>query len=100
MPLTFLELAISPERIEPQTVANGNFALCKTVSKDFIGTGMIDLPSGGEKRTKNSGKMHIIMYVVTGRVEVNIGDNTFRMRKGGQFSIPRGWSLPKPFQHV
>jgi hypothetical protein len=45
------------------------------------------------KRMKNSGKMHIIMYVVKGRVEVTVGENVVRVRKGGQFSIPRGMCI-------
>lgn len=85
-----VELAFSRNRIVTVEVANGDFTFVKTCTEEFFGTGMIEVPPGGIKRTKNSGKMHLVFYIISGKVEVKIGENSFRVRKGAQFMVPRG----------
>lgn len=89
-----VELAFSRNRIVTVEVANGDFTFVKTCTEEFFGTGMIEVPPGGIKRTKNSGKMHLVFYMLSGKVEVKVGENSFRVRKGAQFMVPRGMILP------
>lgn len=91
-----VELAFSRNRIVTVEVANGDFTFVKTCTEEFFGTGMIEVPPGGIKRTKNSGKMHLVFYIISGKVEVKIGENSFRVRKGAQFMVPRGMVFPIP----
>jgi len=83
-------LAYTKERIVTVDVANGAFKFVKTFTQDGFGTGIIEVPPGGGKRVKNSGKMTLVFYMLLGRATVTIGDNRFRVGKGGQFMVPRG----------
>ncbi|KAG0642542.1 Mif2/CENP-C like-domain-containing protein [Tuber brumale] len=93
------ELAFSRNRIVTVEVANGDFTFVKTCTQPFFGTGMIEIPPGGIKRTKNSGKMHLVFYLLQGKVQVQVGETTFRVRGGGQFMVPRGnlYSIENPY---
>lgn len=71
-------------------VANANFRMCKTYSLPHFGAGLIDLPPGSVKRMKKTGAYDLVFYVVAGKVQVDVGENQFRIRKGGQFQVPRG----------
>ncbi|CUS10023.1 unnamed protein product [Tuber aestivum] len=93
------ELAFSRNRIVTVEVANGDFTFVKTCTQPFFGTGMIEIPPGGIKRTKNSGKMHLVFYLLQGKVQVQVGETMFRVRSGGQFMVPRGnlYSIENPY---
>ena len=58
----------------------------------FFGSGMVDLPPGGAKRSKNSRKMQMVFFVFYGRVQVEVGTPTtrFGIGKGGMWQVPRG----------
>ena len=73
-------------------ISGADFKFAKTLTLDFFGSGMVDLPPGGAKRVKNSRKMQMVFFVFYGRVEVNMGTplKTFSIGKGGQWQVPRG----------
>lgn len=73
-------------------ISGADFKFAKTLTLDFFGSGMVDLPPGGAKRVKNSRKMQMVFFVFYGRVEVSMGTplKTFSIGKGGQWQVPRG----------
>ncbi|KAJ9133532.1 Centromere protein 3 [Pleurostoma richardsiae] len=83
-------LAIAAPAIKTQEVRNATFGFTKTLSLPFFGSGVVDLPPGAEKRSKNSRKMHMTFFVYTGRVRVTVAQTTFRIGKGGMWFVPRG----------
>ncbi|KAF6237993.1 hypothetical protein HO173_004194 [Letharia columbiana] len=86
------EVAYSFEAIEMRDISGADFKFAKTLTLDFFGSGMVDLPPGGAKRVKNSRKMQMVFFVFYGRVEVSMGTplKTFSIGKGGQWQVPRG----------
>lgn len=85
-----IELAFSRNRIVTVEVAHSAFTFVKTYTQPYFGTGIIEIPPGGIKKTKNSGKMQLVFYLLAGKVQVQIGETSFRIRKGSQFMVPRG----------
>ena len=85
-----VQLAYAKGRIQTVDTAGGEFKFIKTFSHNSFGTGLIEIPPGGGKRTKNSDKMMLVFYVIRGRVTVTIAENRFRVGKDGQFMVPRG----------
>ena len=79
-------------------ISGADFKFAKTLTLDFFGSGMVDLPPGGAKRVKNSRKMQMVFFVFYGRVEVSMGAplKSFSIGKGGQWQVPRG-KLPQLF---
>lgn len=86
------EVAYSFDAIEMRDISGADFKFAKTLTLDFFGSGMVDLPPGGAKRVKNSRKMQMVFFVFYGRVEVSMGTplKTFSIGKGGQWQVPRG----------
>ena len=86
------EVAYSFDAIEMRDINGADFKFAKTLTLDFFGSGMVDLPPGGAKRVKNSRKMQMVFFVFYGRVEVSMGTplKTFSIGKGGQWQVPRG----------
>ncbi|RMZ77881.1 hypothetical protein DV738_g4204, partial [Chaetothyriales sp. CBS 135597] len=95
-----IEIAISRAAIEKTSIqhpskAEPEFKYAKLLGNSFMGAGLVDLPPGGIKRTKNSKKMHMSFYVVKGRVTVTVGSilgdpNRFSIGKGSFWQVPRG----------
>ena len=87
-----LEVAYSFDAIEMRDISGADFKFAKTLTLEFFGSGMVDLPPGGAKRVKNSRKMQMVFFVFYGRVEVSMGTplKTFSIGKGGQWQVPRG----------
>lgn len=87
-----VEVAFSFEAVEMRDISGADFKFAKTLTLDFFGSGMVDLPPGGAKRVKNSRKMQMVFFVFYGRVEVSMGTplKTFSIGKGGQWQVPRG----------
>ena len=87
-----VEVAYSFDAIEMRDISGADFKFAKTLTLDFFGSGMVDLPPGGAKRVKNSRKMQMVFFVFYGRVEVNMGTplKAFSIGKGGQWQVPRG----------
>ncbi|OAA67151.1 cupin domain containing protein [Niveomyces insectorum RCEF 264] len=84
------EIAMSSAAIKTEAVRDGSFRFVKTLSLPFFGTGMVDLPPGTEKRLKNARKMHMAFFVHYGQVLVTVSETSFRIAKGGMWSVPRG----------
>jgi centromere protein C len=84
------ELAISSAAIITREIPGASFKFAKTLTHPFFGSGMVDLPAGAVKKPKNSRKMQMVFFVFSGRVQVNVNDNVFRIGKGGMWQVPRG----------
>ncbi|KAL3485797.1 kinetochore CENP-C fungal-like protein [Aspergillus germanicus] len=85
-----LDIAYAPSGIETRDVKGATFRFAKLLSSPFIGSGIVELPPGGVKKPKNSKKMHMVFYVVYGRVLVDISGVQFSAGKGCVFQVPRG----------
>ncbi|KAL4986670.1 kinetochore CENP-C fungal-like protein [Aspergillus falconensis] len=85
-----LDIAYAPSGIETRDVKGASFRFAKLLSSPFIGSGIVELPPGGVKKPKNAKKMHMIFYVVNGRVLVDISGVQFSAGKGCVFQVPRG----------
>ncbi|KAI1428484.1 Mif2/CENP-C like-domain-containing protein [Xylaria sp. FL1777] len=84
------ELAISENAIHLKDIKDATFKFAKTLTLPFFGAGVVDLPPGAEKRTKNSRMRHLVFFVHTGNVQVTIAQTEFTIAKGGMFFVPRG----------
>lgn len=84
------EIALSYAAINTRPVADATFQFAKTLTLPFFGSGVVDLPPGSIKRTKNSRKMQMAFFVFTGRVKAIVNGIEFRISKGGMFQVPRG----------
>jgi mannose-6-phosphate isomerase-like protein (cupin superfamily) len=84
------DVAYSRLAIETREVKNASFKYAKMLSMPFFGTGIVDVPPGGVKRSKNSRKMHMCFFVYSGRVIVEVAGNKFGLAKGGLWQVPRG----------
>lgn len=84
------ELALSSAAIITREIPGASFKFAKTLTHPFFGSGMVDLPAGAVKKPKNSRKMQMVFFVFSGRVQVNVNDNEFRIGKGGMWQVPRG----------
>lgn len=85
------ELAYSKFRINAVSTASNDFKFVKTFTNNHFGTGVLEIPPGCLKRPKNSGKMNLVFYIISGRATVEVADNDqFRIGAGGQVMIPRG----------
>ena len=93
------DIAYSFEAIDMRDIAGADFKFAKTLTLDFFGAGMVDLPPGCVKRMKNSRRMQMVFFVFYGRVTVNVGTppTKFSIGKGGQWQVPRGKSLTFEF---
>ena len=83
-------IAYAPGAMVTTPVAGATFRMNKTLSYDHMGTGLIEIPPGGSKRWKMSGRFDLVFYVLKGRVGVAVGSNMFVVRKGGQFQVAKG----------
>lgn len=84
------EIAISSAAINTREVPGATFKFAKTLTLPFLGSGMVDLPAGAEKKTKNARRMHMVFFVFYGKVEVTVNETTFIIGKGGMWQVPRG----------
>jgi len=84
------DLAFSSTSIETRDVVGSDFKYAKFLSLPFFGCGMVDIPSGGFKRAKNSRKMQMVFFVHQGKVLVRVGEAEFCISKGGVWHVPRG----------
>ncbi|CAF9933504.1 MAG: hypothetical protein HETSPECPRED_008670 [Heterodermia speciosa] len=94
------EIAYAANAIEMRDISGAEFRFAKTLTLPFFGSGMVDLPPGGAKRSKNSRKMQMVFFVFYGRVQVEVGTPTtrFGIGKGGMWQVPRGnfYSISNP----
>ncbi|KAJ5888856.1 hypothetical protein N7495_008897 [Penicillium taxi] len=85
-----LDIAYAPSGIVTRDVKDSTFKFAKLLSSSFIGSGVVELPPDGIKKPKNSKKMHMVFYVCSGRVQVDISGVQFHAGKGCVFQVPRG----------
>ena len=71
-------------------MAGGSFRYAKLVTEPFFGAGVVELPPGGEKRTKNCRRMAMVFFVHEGKVTVDVAGMQFGVAKGGMWQVPRG----------
>ncbi|KAI0974874.1 Mif2/CENP-C like-domain-containing protein [Xylaria arbuscula] len=83
------ELAISENAIHLKDIKDATFKFAKTLTLPFFGAGIVDLPPGAEKRTKNSRTRYLVFFVHTGNVQVTVASTEFAIAKGGIFFVPR-----------
>ncbi len=85
-------VAFSNKKIPYNQVKNANFelAILFDENKEFTASGMIKIPPGGVKSKKLSGDTYFVFYVVEGRIEITLNDQTFVCRKGASFEVPMG----------
>ncbi|PNS14498.1 hypothetical protein CAC42_3784 [Sphaceloma murrayae] len=84
------EIAFSNRGIDTQEVAGGSFRYAKVLSSDFFGAGVVEIPPGGIKRSKNSRKMQMAFFVHEGKVTVDVAGMGFGVTQGGMWHVPRG----------
>ncbi|GAO46408.1 hypothetical protein SAICODRAFT_92412 [Saitoella complicata NRRL Y-17804] len=84
-------IACPSTQIKPKAVANTSMRYQKIFTvNDFVATGVVDLPPGAEKLPRSSKQNVMIFAVFEGVLEVRVHDTTFKVKKGGQFIVPRG----------
>jgi centromere protein C len=84
------QIAVSGPGLEPREIRDADFRFVKTLTTPFLGTGIVDLPPGAEKKSKNTRRMYMVFFVFQGKVEVTVHDSEFRISAGGTFFVPRG----------
>jgi centromere protein C len=84
------EIALSSAAIITRDIPGATFRFAKTLTLPFFGSGMVDLPPGAVKKTKNSRRMQMVFFIFRGRVSVTVNGNAFRIGKGGMWQVPRG----------
>lgn len=88
-------LAVSSGAVQTHDIRGTTFQFAKTLNLSFMGTGVVDMPPGSEKKPKNSRKMQMVFFVFKGKVLVSVNETEFRISTGGQWFVPRGeFSLP------
>ncbi|KAJ3300869.1 hypothetical protein HDU76_005995 [Blyttiomyces sp. JEL0837] len=86
-----MEIVCTPSMINPDIACQGNFVLQRTLKAgEHCGTGILDLPVGAEKPTKNSGTTAVVFYVIYGKVRISIHNSTFVLGKDSHFIVPPG----------
>lgn len=83
-------MAFAAKAIETHEVAGGSFRYAKVLTSDFFGAGVVEIPPGGVKRSKNSRKMQMAFFVHQGKVSVDVAGMGFGVTQGGMWHVPRG----------
>jgi len=96
------ELALAPAALNSRMRNDkaNTFKFGKTLTMPFFHSGIVDLPPGGEKRVKNSRKNHMIFWVFSGRVVVDVSGNSFSIGRGGMWQVPRGRQFAEQSSHT
>ncbi|KAF2454398.1 hypothetical protein BDY21DRAFT_352763 [Lineolata rhizophorae] len=84
------DLAFSSRILQTREVSGAEWRYAKILNVDFFGAGIVDLPPGGLKRSKNSRNMQMVFFLHSGTVTTRIGDHEFTIHKGGVWQVPRG----------
>jgi len=94
------EIATSSNGIEFASVFGSDYTFAKTLGKEFMGCGILEMKMGTSKKLKNSGKMQLVFLIVQGKVEAEVNELGFRIGQGGQFQVPRGnmYKISNPFK--
>ena len=100
--LKLADLALAPSGLAALTkeVQGASFQFAKHLTLPFFHSGMLDLPPGGEKTSRNSRQFHMVFWVSSGRVAVDISGNKFTLGRGGIWQVPRGLSFSTQSENV
>ncbi|KAF2129105.1 hypothetical protein P153DRAFT_367380 [Dothidotthia symphoricarpi CBS 119687] len=95
--MTDRAIAWAPKGIDPVEAGDGTFKYAKIgqckfegSKADFLSWGVLEIPVGQMKRSKNSRKMHMVFNVQSGTVEAKVDENEFTVHKSGVWQVPRG----------
>lgn len=69
---------------------DSDFRYTKVMTLKFFGSGLVEIPPNGYKKTKNVRKMQMCFFVHEGKVTVDVAGMTFGITAGGMFQVPRG----------
>ncbi|KAK6341101.1 hypothetical protein TWF696_009402 [Orbilia brochopaga] len=96
------EIAISRKGIEFKPIFGSDYLFAKTMGKEFMGCGILELQTGATKKLKSSGKMQLVFFVLEGKIEAEVNELGFRITRGGQFQVPRGnmYKISNPFSRT
>ncbi|ORY78660.1 Mif2/CENP-C like-domain-containing protein [Protomyces lactucae-debilis] len=84
-------LAIPQAMYDPRPVVGQGIFFQKTLSEEpHFAAGVLDIPVGEGKPVKPSKQNTMFFFIYQGYVQVKIHDVIFKLRKGGQFTVPRG----------
>lgn len=76
---------------QTETIDNDGFKFQKTFSEgDFFSAGLIDIPKGRKKSGRNSNESAMVFFVFKGSVTFHLDTQTFTVKEGAQFFVPRG----------
>ncbi|GAB7340691.1 hypothetical protein MBLNU457_7080t1 [Dothideomycetes sp. NU457] len=84
------DIAFSAQSIKPHDVPDSDFRYTKVMTLKFFGSGLVEIPPNGYKKTKNVRKMQMCFFVHEGKVTVDVAGMTFGITAGGMFQVPRG----------
>lgn len=84
------DIAFASTSIAVRDVQGSAFRYAKIMTLPFFGSGVVELPPGGYKRSKNSRKMQMVFFVHEGKVTIDVAGMTFGLTKGGVWQVPRG----------
>ncbi|OLL26022.1 Centromere protein 3 [Neolecta irregularis DAH-3] len=84
-------IAIPNSAVQTNIVANRTFTFKKIFEEgDFCATGILEINPDGEKPAKQTRNNVLIFVILNGCVAVTINQTEFRLKRGGQFIVPRG----------
>ncbi|KAJ3336684.1 hypothetical protein HDU91_001703, partial [Kappamyces sp. JEL0680] len=85
-------IVVTPEVLDTnRSVGAGEYKFQKVFSEgEFLASGVLELPPGATKPSKNSHSSAMVFIVMSGLVEVQVHKTTFQLVDGGQFFVPRG----------
>ncbi|RIB12939.1 Mif2/CENP-C like-domain-containing protein [Gigaspora rosea] len=76
---------------QTETIGNDGCKFQKTFSEgDFFSAGLIDIPKGRKKSGRNSNESAMVFFVFKGSVTFHLDTQTFTVKEGAQFFVPRG----------
>lgn len=84
------DIAFASKSIVVRDVQGSAFRYAKIMTMDFFGSGMVEIPPQGYKRSKNSRKNQMVFFVHEGKVTIDVAGMTFGLTKGGVWQVPRG----------
>jgi len=99
-----LEVVVTPDMVNARSTTGGEFKFEKVFAEgDFFASGVLVLPKGAQKPSKNSQHYAMVLFVrlvnvqifvvLLGQVQVQLNQTVFTISQGAQFFVPRGLFL-------
>ncbi|KAI5479575.1 centromere protein C [Pseudohyphozyma bogoriensis] len=84
-------IAFTAKMMDPKPTFRNKFAFQKIFSElDYLAGGILQIPAGCEKPSKNARDNSYMFYCIEGSVSVQIHRSRFAIGPGGTFFVPRG----------